>query len=228
MSTKFWQLSLRGAIDVRLLVLGVAAQAATFRQAFDPPDFIGFADVDISLPQCSDGYYIAVLPGGCTVFLKLVNVTIQDGPDAGTVFTWAPPDYPAPIEAPSGSGISEVLISGGVPQGVTVEPLIPLGTGPSGDYYWLQYDFTLSFNELFVGQQDVLLDPFFGKQDVLLWTGTCYDTDANDRCTGEFQTAGDPLAATFVGPFVQIPEPATLGLLLGALGAGWLTRRRRK
>ena len=217
MSKHFWQLFLRGAIASACLMLGFAAQAATFRQAFDPPNFAGFADLDVSLPQCSDGYYIAVLPGGCTVFLKLVNVTIQDGPDAGTVFTWAPPDYPAPIEAPSGSGISEVLIAGGVPQGVTVEPLIPLGTGPTtADYYWLQYDFDLLFTE-----------PFSGIQKVLLWTGTCSAVDNSDRCV-EGGEALNSIAATEVGPFVQVPEPATLGLLLGGLGAGWLARRRRK
>jgi len=44
-------------------------------------------------------------------------------------------------------------------------------------------------------------------------------------------TTGSPIArADYLGPAVDlaIPEPGTLSLLLGALGGGWLARRRRK
>ena len=42
---------------------------------------------------------------------------------------------------------------------------------------------------------------------------------------------GSPIAtAQYLGPAqdIGVPEPGTLSLLLGALGGGWLARRRRK
>ena len=35
-------------------------------------------------------------------------------------------------------------------------------------------------------------------------------------------------SAQYIGRAVDIPEPGTLSLLLGAIGGGWLARRRRK
>ncbi|MEO8302749.1 MAG: PEP-CTERM sorting domain-containing protein [Betaproteobacteria bacterium] len=42
------------------------------------------------------------------------------------------------------------------------------------------------------------------------------------------ETISNPAEVTFAEVPSQVPEPGTLALLLGALGGGWLTRRRQK
>jgi hypothetical protein len=61
------------------------------------------------------------------------------------------------------------------------------------------------------------IDPAF------LYTGFCEDIESLGGC--EVETTSDP--ATNL-TFTRVPEPGTLALLLGALGGGWLARRRRK
>ena len=54
---------------------------------------------------------------------------------------------------------------------------------------------------------------------------------ANDACSEDGIVFCDPIgndeSALSQAADVTIPEPGTIGLILGALGAGWFTRRRR-
>src|SRR2546429_2848679 len=80
------------------------------------------------------------------------------------------------------------------------------------------------------------VDPVFGQE------GTCTDFPAG--CVPDPEKISDPAFLTitticgpstfcdytrvFTEPGAVVPEPETMGLVLGALGAGWLARRRRK
>jgi hypothetical protein len=44
----------------------------------------------------------------------------------------------------------------------------------------------------------------------------------------EFDCSNNPVSNPASVTFAEVPEPGTLGLLLGALGGGWLARRRQK
>ena len=58
------------------------------------------------------------------------------------------------------------------------------------------------------------------NNQVILFRQRCFEgTDC-----GPIEQFGDP--ATHV-EFFKIPEPGSLALLIGALGAGWIVRRRR-
>jgi len=213
MSKNFWQLFLRGAIAAACLVLGVAAQAAVYRSAFDPPFFKGYVDFDVVEPQCTatNGYFTTP-PSGCSIFVKLAHVEILDGPDVGDIFDRMSATFLSPIDTPL--QIDAFYIAGNLLQGANIGPLIPIGTGgTSTDYYWLEYQFG------FPGD--------IPTQFVNLYKGQCfaYSGDADICVEG---SPGVAIPALEVFPFERIPEPATLGLLLSGLGAGWLARRRRK
>jgi PEP-CTERM motif len=50
----------------------------------------------------------------------------------------------------------------------------------------------------------------------------------NCGSSGEFFSCGDPIATATQGvTFTRVPEPASLALILGALGAGWVARKRK-
>jgi hypothetical protein len=58
---------------------------------------------------------------------------------------------------------------------------------------------------------------------VNLFTGSC-----SEGCSPNGSPAAVALHVTFTRVGQAAPEPGTLGLLLGGLGAGWWVRRRRK
>ena len=62
---------------------------------------------------------------------------------------------------------------------------------------------------------------FSDGDPVFLWTGSC-----SEGCSPDSTFSGEAIHVTFTR-LGQVPERGTLGLLLGALGAGWLTRRRK-
>jgi len=65
-----------------------------------------------------------------------------------------------------------------------------------------------------------LLEFFIGfNADKVAFPGAARLTFANDQ--------RELFSDYIIGPAISVPEPGTLGLLLGAFGAGWLAKRRK-
>jgi hypothetical protein len=107
--------------------------------------------------------------------------------------------------------ISRVLIAGGQLAGVDTNPMGPVQTTGfyNDDFFWLQ--FTI-----------FPIDPAY-----------IYDNTTNSISTANLSNPGTVIfGAACTDPnncrVAAAPEPGTLGLILGALGGGWLARRRKE
>jgi hypothetical protein len=178
---------------------GPPVQAGNWGSHFDPLTFFGdgLFEVDDSC-LLEDGIYY--FPD-CNVSLLAVTAELDDG-SGGTGHLDFAPVLPS-------SDIWDIVISGGALVGVDtgligfVFPSSCSGDILCGNPWWIQW-------------QSEFGDPVF------LYTGDCFENEGFECFPNEFSSA----EATNV-TFTRVPEPGSLGLLLGALGAGWLTRRRK-
>jgi hypothetical protein len=210
------------AVAAALTALTAPAGAAPYRGTFDPTDFSDDYVIDVGstcLAQ-SNGWYANA--GICAATLLNVNAKV---------------------------------ISDDVSPAVTDLDLIfapPVITSPSTLFGLYVYGHAIdSFDTALIHQQA-------GSEDLVnnwwiqftsghrCYGGPCYGgpilidaqpeggfIDPNQRGVYLYlNTTGSPIAmAQYLGPAVDIgavPEPGTLSLLLGALGGGWLARRRRR
>lgn len=203
------------ALAAASAVPGGNADAVVYSSAFDPPNFMGTATFDVSQACLSAGNGFQTNggpPAGCSVTWLNATVTFQDAP----TLTF---DYTAFL--PDGGAVNTIWVQNGELAGVNsdaIGPVLisgnsnPLFNGP----WWIQFSFTPIINT------DRALDGEFGLGVVHLFTGSC---------RGDLCTMNDvPVETADVLNFtrVQVPEPATLALVLGAVGGAWIARRRGK
>jgi hypothetical protein len=181
-----------------------SAQGIVFKGNFDPPLYGGTVFVDVD-PLCVSGgtlWIDATTCGGPVDILSLVvNAT-----SAVDQLTFAPPTLTGEVTGlywVSGvlTAIDTLLIS---PQ---------VGLPSTGNFFNNSPNAEYGI-QFFSNQQ-----PLGSLQPPIVELRECLD-----GC-GYFQFVGETPATQEV--FVQVPEPASLALVLGAFGAGWLTRRRK-
>jgi hypothetical protein len=199
-----------------LLLTAAAAQGAIYSGKFDPTgdgvDFPGFTgealfNIDDSCLD-GDGYHFVGASGGCgPAFMTSATVNLFDPSDP------APLDIGDSVDSFSLSGqfdLIGVLISGGQVAGVDTDILGPaFGAGylthwTSTTPFWLQFQ-SGCLGATPDASCNLFSDPAF-----------IYMGGVDNRIQSK------PATVTFQA----VPEPGTLALVLGAIGMGWLVRRR--
>jgi hypothetical protein len=207
------------AVAAALGVVG-PADAGPYRGTFDPIDFSGEYIIDVS-PAClaqGNGWYAN--SGMCAATLTSAFADVASSspgdPDYYGRLTFAPP------EISSASQLFGLYVYGGKLDSFDTVLIHQTGESPSTpDDWWLQ----------FVSGHCPVGQDCYGGFVPLLFDAAPASTLGNGvyLFVGSEPNANSPAAsAEYLGPAVAIPEPGTLSLLLGALGGGWLARRRRK
>ena len=220
------------------LFYGASAQASFVPGHIDPggtgtvPAFTGNAVFNIPAACfATDGIHFTNNSGGCgsaTVYSAVIDLYTTDP---------AAPPTP-PNNSPIGQftltpidtwPISAIFVINGGLAGVETGIMGPdAGTGFwTGSNFWLDFDCDLCNQLLFAASSDSSI------LGVTSGSAFIYINDPEfPEVPGDKSNAG---LITF-GPFCNdpndcfvpaVPEPGTLGLILGALGGGWLARRRK-
>jgi hypothetical protein len=180
-------------------MLGSAVQAKTWVATYDPPAYIGTATFDV--------------PTACLAGVPDGQYNVTDFPGCspiqivGNVSTTPAIDFAAAL--PSSDVWSYVVIGGqfvGVDTGIIGSVLV------SETSYWFQFASTFF-------AADGPNSPASVSNVVNLYDNCTLNSDSNLQC-------GEPLYQATTVTFAT-PEPGSLGLILGALGAGWWVRRRK-
>jgi hypothetical protein len=200
-----------------LLLLAGSANAIIFVGNWDPsfgplhPDlgFRGQSTFDVS-PGCltssglhsdnSDNCIITLL----TASLDLYNASLGSGAPTLQTLIYAPPAIdPDPLDEVFVNAALTVI---GVNMSTFIGPQFDNSpaTGYSGPLF-LQF----------------ILNSDSGASNAFIFTGNC-----SEGCSPDLTNPSNPAAIRI--SVLQVPEPGSLALLFGALGAGWLARRLRK
>jgi len=209
------------AVAAALGVLGTPASAAPYRGSFDPTNFAGEYEINVSAAcLLTNGWHANT--GICTAQLisAYADVTSDDvTPNFNGRLIFAPPVVPAPT-------LHGIFVYGGQIDSFDTDLIhFQAGSDPTADDWWIQF---VSGHECYGGP----CGPIITFAPEVQPEGSLFDP----RFNGVYlylNTTGSPIdRASYIGPAVDIggaiPEPGTLSLLLGALGGGWLARRRRK
>jgi len=191
-----------GAVAIALGVTAAPAAAAPYRGTFDPFDFSGEYVINVD-PLCltqADGWY-ANEPGICAA--TLLSATAQvTGDYTGTV------EFASSIS--SNPPLFGLYVVGGKIDSFDTDLLHDIGATPEpSPEFWIKFG---------SGQCPIGGGCYGDPNGVFLFTGV------------EFPNSVPVSTAIYLGPAVDlaIPEPGTISLVLGALGGGWLIRRRRR
>jgi PEP-CTERM motif-containing protein len=216
--------SLIRAAAIGLLMYAGVASGAIYRQHIDPAIYGGDGLFDID-PDCirSGTEWIAAGTGGCgPVDILDILVTTDPGVTPVGTIRFAPPIL-------EDNFVTGLLWINGVLRAIDTQTLFSVSDSGSFDNpggYTLQY---------FSGH--------FGETDGLNPEGPpptadvlCVSTNRTSRST--LDTINDPgrcaaLAASSADQFpavlvAAVPEPGSLALIVGAMGAGWLSRRKSR
>jgi len=203
MSGKSFRRTLVGAaVATALGVLTTPADAAPYRGTFDPFDFSGDYVINVD-PLClaqSDGWY-ANVAGICAATLLSATAEVT-GDYNGTV------EFASSIS--SNPPLFGLYVVGNKIDSFDTGLLHDISANPEpSPEFWIK----------------------FGSGQCTTF-GVCYgDPNGVFLFTGVEVPDPDPVSrAVYLGPAVDlaVPEPGTLSLVLGALGGGWLARRRRR
>ena len=196
---------LLGALAAGAIVIFAApASAVHYTSGFEPLSFFGTGlfqfDDSCLTANGGNGTYTGAQ---CNVSLLSVTASLNNtDPPVGT----GQLDF-APVLPDSGD-IIDIIISNGTLVGVNTDPIgfvfpSPCTGDVCGTPWWIEWD---SFS-----------DPV---NQVLLFTGSC---DGEECFRNEL-----PSGSTFNVTFNRVPEPGTLGLIIGGVGAAWVARRRKR
>lgn len=228
MSKSSSQLFLRGTVALTFLAISLVAQAATYRGSWDPPygstyPNLGFAGEGVFFVPDSclalTGFIFDSDPcsnGGMSLVSAKVN--FYDIADSGTILDtliFAPP-------VPASDPVIGVFVQGNEVTGVDTNVFGPQASSlaiANFDSFYLQF---MSGNM-----------PIFLLVDTLLVTDTgafiypeaTFCQPNSDLCyqAPDFSKVSLPGDVTYA----RVPEPGSLALILGALGMGYLARRRK-
>lgn len=185
-----------------LLGLGPAWAGTIYRGVFDPSGFGGTVFVDAPASCDLTTGWIAAGPSNCGQ-VDITSLVVQSPPPPTSPvdsITFAPPTIP--------NSITGLWWENGVLSGIDSISLFAAGSG--GTYFSANY-YELVFSSGHANFQ-VPVSP-----TVSLTACSTFGCDGGD--VNLVGTASQE-------PFVRVPEPSALSLVLGALAAGWLARRR--
>jgi hypothetical protein len=234
---KTWRFSKRAAVAAVSLALSAAAQAGNIRGNLDPPAaggmpaYNGFAifDVPTSCLDASAGWHSAGnASADCgAISMESATIYLYPGPDpevtqgtnANNILTWD-------SSFSSVANILGILVDGeGNVLGIDSQVMGPAAETNPGNYPGR--DFFIQFVTGCLG------DPICGTFSTDLFalasvapTGAIGVPDPRAILSDQTGNFSPTLTGGLV--FVAVPEPGTASLLLGALGAGWLARRRKR
>jgi hypothetical protein len=206
-----------------LLLLAGSANAIIFVGNWDPSFGDGFQNLGFRGQTTFDVSSGCLVPppnevhgdngDNCIITLLTASLGLYDAsqgsgaPTLQTLVYAPPPILPDPIDAVFVNGEFTVT-------GVSMNIIGPrFDTTPATGYsgpLWLQF----------------VLNSDLGTSDAFIYTGTCIVLGESQICTPNTNLPSNPAAIRI--SVLQVPEPGSLALLFGALGAGWLARRLRK
>lgn len=223
-STNFRRTLVGAAVAAALGVTGDPAVAAPYKGIFDPIDFEGEYIVNVDPGCLTQGNGWFANDGICSATLtSAVASVVSTTPDPGFSgeMTFAPPVV-------TDTGFPELFglyVYGGKIDSfdtTLIHQASPATPGGEANW-WIQFvsgNCPISYGcyggfggfDSFEALQPAAIEN--SVKGVYLYRGT---------------DPVDPVAsAQYIGPAEPVPEPGTLALILGALGGGWLARRRRK
>ena len=214
----------RAAVALAAVLALPAVDAAVYRGIFDPVDFEGEATFDIPDSCISAGPgFVANDHDACTVTWLSATITLKEPPATPLTFSYDP------AFLPSTTAVEDIFVAGGALAGVNSVPIGPvvISGDPNPDFngpWWIEFLFSppdVELSALAVAASSGA----FGFGIVNLYTGSCTPTDLDGPLCVRFS---EPVSVADVRGFelVAVPEPATLVLMLAALGAASLLRRR--
>jgi len=188
-----------------LAIFGVPANAVVYGSGFDPVTFsgTGFFEFDNHC-ETDNGGFGTYTQAQCNVLFLSASVDMTDT-NTGD---------PGHLDFGPSTAIFDIIIQGGLLVGVDTDlmGIAFVSTPCSGSLcnnnpWWIQWQ--SNFN-----------DPVF------LYTGTCTGGEF-PSCDPNTFAEGEAPNVTFTRLTDGAPEPGTLGLMLGGVGAAWLARRRK-
>jgi hypothetical protein len=199
-------------------IFAVPANAVVYSSGFDPVgdvDFIGTA-----LFKFNDG---CLTPDGfkdaatCSLTMLSAELDMTDTDSGDT----------AHLDFGLQSVVGELFIAGGELAGINSNKLGPAFVfddsstlfGP----WWIQWQ--TDGGVIGLTSFDLLSNGV--SNQVLLFTGTCNVDGEVEFCNPNDEPSGVALTVTFTRQTNGVPEPGTLGLILGGVGAAWWARRRK-
>ena len=192
----------RAVVATAFAALTTTAQAVFVSGNFDPPDLSGTHTFELVGDCVHSGTYTLNVnnEGACDVTLTRLTVVL---------------DHSFPLDFSSSIpffDINSILVESGQLAGVDTDLIGPavVSSGTYAGSWWIQYYY-------FSGDPvDLLQDPCPTPGT----TGRCVVDTAFTVTFFPSDADGNPIDGN------RIPEPGSLLLLVAALGAGWLARRR--
>lgn len=220
MSDRSNRIALSALAAASIFALAAPAQAGFIGSRFDPPFFAGVGTFFLpDTPAClglPDGFNSVNGGSDPCSGVVLVNASVSVSDDGGSVHLSLPPPTPSAtavtglvIDSESSSlvvGVNTTFIQLSVDPGSCTGDLC-------GYEWWIAWDSGLPDSDLLAAAISGL------SNSVTLFRQFC-----PEGCIGDREQFGDPAVDV---TFFPVPEPGSLALLVGALGAGWIVRRRR-
>jgi hypothetical protein len=179
-------------------IFAAPASAVVYDSGFDPSDLFGSGLFDFEGDCVHEGSYVLFVNDPT---MSTCTVTLLSG--SATLFS----STDIVFAPPPSTNIFDIVVTNGILTGMDTGFIGPtFGTGESPGPWYLQWTQTPPLTL-------VAQDP------VSIYGQTCVD----DVCNPNTVSTAEALNVTFA----LVPEPATLGLILGGVGAAWLARRRK-
>ncbi len=207
------------------MALSGAASASFYDSSFDPPYFLGGAVFEIDDSCLASNGEQSANSGGCSpVSMQaspspFVNLDDSLGHTATLNFAGFTTDF---------DDMETVAVIGNKFAGIrtdTIGGFLAAGAQASffPGYFFLKFDYIATFSGDDLGIESLHLSSTDGTlvsvKNFVQLINCPIDNPLAERCT--------IVDTSRTSTFERIPEPGTLALILGGLGAGWWTRRRK-